>query len=127
MDETAGAPPEAAAAAAEFEAEDRHRVSAVEREADFIRFLLSVSQFQACLLLKHLTRGQTNAISEVFQNLLYSDEVDEDIIKSLAKQKHILRKVGDREATARRRTAEIKRHPVAVFRILKRVEYILPV
>ena len=129
MDEKAGAPPAAAAAAAaaEFEAEDRHQVSVVEREADFIRFLLGASHGQACLLLKHLTLGQTNAISEIFQNLLYSEEVDEDLIKSLAKQKNIVRKIGDRKATVRRRTAEIKRHPVVVLRILKRVEYLLPV
>jgi len=107
--------------------EDHQGVSSVEREGDFLRFLLTGAQGQVLLLLKNLTIPQTNAISEIFQNILYSPELDEVLIKSLSKQKNILRKIGEKKSGIGKRKAEIKLHSLAVLRILKRVEDILPV
>ena len=100
--------------------------SIVETEGDFFRFLLSTSNAQGVVLLKSLTPRQVNAVGEIFQNILYSEELDPELLKSLKKQKHILRKAGERKASVRKRKTVIKLHPLAVLKILKRVQDILP-
>lgn len=115
-----------AAAAAEEQTTEPTEVSVVETEGDFFRFLLTTSRAQGVVLLKNLTPRQVDAVGEVFQNILYSEELDPNLLKTLKKQKHILRKAGDRKASVRRRKAAIKLHPLAVLKILKRVEDILP-
>ena len=106
--------------------EPTEEVSTVEKEGDFFRFLLTTSRAQGTVLLKNLTPRQVDAVGEVFENILYSNELDPELLKSLKKQKHILRKAGERKASVRKRKAVIKLHPLAVLKILKRVEDILP-
>ena len=104
-------------------------ISIVEKEGDFFRFLLTTSTVQAKALLKNLSHSQTNAIGEIFQNILYSDEVDEDVIRTLKgkeKWKNLVRKAGDERAAVRTRKALIKSHALMVLKILKLVEDILP-
>ena len=101
-------------------------VGVVQTEGDFFRFLFTTSRAQGVVLLKNLTPRQVNAVGEVFQNILYSEELDPELLKSLKKQKHILRKAGERTASLRKRKTVIKLHPLAVLKILKRVEDIIP-
>ena len=107
--------------------ETASKVSLVETESDFFRFLLNASHKQAILLLKNLTERQTNSIGEVFQNILYSEEIAQDLVRSLKKQKNIVRKVGEKSSSVRKRKSVITKHPLTVLRILKHVEDILPV
>lgn len=102
--------------------------SIVEREGDFLRFLLTARRGQALLLLRNITPRQTNAISEICKNILYSEDLDEDLLKSLKARTTVtlLRKIGEGQSSLNKRKSEIKLHPVAVLNIVKKVEDILP-
>lgn len=101
-------------------------VSAVEKELEFIRFLLTATKVQALLLLQHLTNQQVNAISEIFLNVLFSESIDPELISGLRKHKLLLRKVGDRKKGVIARRRDISKHAATVLRILYQVESILP-
>ena len=101
-------------------------ISAVEKEVEFIRFLLSAKKSQATLLLQHLTKPQTNAISEIFLNLLYSQSLEPELLSGLKKHRFLLRRVADRKKGVLSRRSEISKHAGVVLRILYQVESILP-
>lgn len=101
-------------------------VSAVEKELEFIRFLLTATKVQATLLLRHLTHQQTNAISEIFLNLLVSTSIEPELISGLRKHKLLLRRVGDRKKGVLTRRRDIAKHAGIVLRILYQVESVLP-
>ncbi len=101
-------------------------VSFIERELEFIRFLLVSNKQQAALLLKHPTPQQVNAIGEIFYNVLYSEDLDQELLCGLKRHRALIRRIGDRQRTLGDRKKDIAKHSSAVLRILHIVEVILP-
>ncbi len=101
-------------------------VSFVQRELEFVRFLLVCNKQQGALLLKSLTKPQTNAISEIFYNILFSQSLDEKLLEDLKRHKTLIRRIGDRQSALNNRRRAISLHSGVVFKILLLVEGILP-
>ena len=101
-------------------------VSYIQRELEFVRFLLVCNKHQASLLLRHLTPQQTNAIGEIFFNVLYSQDLDEDLLSGLKRHRTLIRRIGDRQKGVISRRKDIAKHSATVLRILQLVEVILP-
>jgi len=99
--------------------------SAVQKEVEFLRFLLVANHSQGTCLLKIITASQTNAISEVFFNILFSQDVG-DLSKELKNHKVLIREIGDKDSGVRRRRNHIVAHTRAVWKILQLVESIIP-
>ena len=101
-------------------------ISAVEKEFEFLRFLLVTNITQGTLLLKHATPAQTNAVSEIFYNILHSEDLGDELIQSLRRHELLLRRVGDPSAGLQRRRVAVVKHARTVFKILHTAEAILP-
>ncbi len=103
-------------------------ISFCEKESDFLRFLLTASSTsQSLLLLKNPTASQTNAFGELCVNLLYSQDLDKELVQSLRKYKDLIRHLGDKKARLKTRRQLIRQHPKKVLNILKLTESILPI
>ena len=100
--------------------------SSVEKEIDFLRFILSGNQSQSTLLLRHITRSQTDAVSEVFLNLLHSEVLPQEVVEALKPYKTTIRKVGDSTSSYLIRRLAITKHTPSVYKVLLQVENILP-
>ncbi len=109
--------------------EDRgHEISFTEKESDFLRFLLTASNTsQSVLLIKNTTASQTNAFGEICMNILYSEDLDKELLESLRKYKGLVRQLGDRTVSLNARRQLIREHPKKLLNILKLTENILPI
>lgn len=101
-------------------------VSALEKEGDFVRFLLSSTPRQSSLLLKNLSLSQLNAICEVFHNLLYSEDIETEILDAVKRYKKLIRSLGDKSSSVKLRRKTIATHPLVVVKVLREIEPILP-
>lgn len=100
--------------------------NAVEREREFLRFILTAKEAQCTLLLRTLTRSQTNAISEIFLNILHSETVKPELLESVKRYRNLIRTVGSVTNSYKVRKGAISRHPRIVLKILLQLENILP-
>lgn len=101
--------------------------SAVEREREYLRFILVGKRIQSLLLLRNITLSQTNAVSEIFLNILHSEEIEEQTVKSLERHRILIRKIGQASTNSNtERRKLIQRHSKVVLKILLQVESILP-
>lgn len=101
-------------------------ISAVEKEFEFLRFLLVTNTTQGILLLKHATPAQTNAVSEIFHNLLHSQDLGDELVHSLKKHKLLIRRVGEIGVGLQRRRFVLIKQARVILKILHLVESILP-
>lgn len=100
---------------------------AVKAEEDFLHFLLLANVTQGSLLLQHLTKGQTNAISEIFLNLLFSQDLGEDLVRYLKPHRYVIRNIGNQKSGLNHRRSLISIHHRVVLKILTKVQNTLPI
>ncbi len=101
-------------------------MSFIQKELEFVRFLLVCNKHQGSLLLKHSTPPQANAIGEIFFNVLYSEDLDDTLIDSLKRHRVLIRRIGNRLRGVNSRRKDIAKHSSTVLSILHQVEVILP-
>lgn len=101
--------------------------SAVERESDFLHFVRIANPKQSTFLLRNLTPSQTNAISEICYNILYSEDLEKKLIEALKRHRNLIRTLGDRNSSVNVRRRAVAEHPRIVLKILQRVESALPI
>lgn len=100
---------------------------AAERESDFLRFILVASDIQSTLLLKNLTRAQTNAISEICFNILHSEHIEQEVLVGLKRHANLIRRLGERNSGVDVRRRIIKERPQIILNIIRQVESMLPI
>lgn len=100
--------------------------SAAEGERDFLRFILNTNVRQSTWLLKNLSRSQTDAVSEIFLNILHSDQLSSELLDGVKHYKGLIRRVGDTSSDYINRRTHISKHPRTVLKILLQFESILP-
>ena len=86
-------------------------MSAAAEQIIFLRFLLQATTKQQNCLLKLITTQQLDAVGEVCYNILYG-EVD---VAPLKQHQRIIRVLGDKKVSARRRRALVVKHPRTVI------------
>lgn len=96
-----------------------------EQESAFLRFLIQAPTQQAKLLLDHLTHKQLAALGEVCHNLLHG-ELSEESKKDLKSSRHLIRQLTDKKLSEKERRSIAARRAVAVTRILRLSEELLP-
>lgn len=96
-----------------------------QAERNFLRFLIEASPQQTKSVLKHITPKQLTALSETCYNITHS-EVDPDIIANLKPYRTLIRELGDKSISAKRRAAIAARHYKKLGRILQTAQPILP-
>lgn len=100
--------------------------SAAEGERDFLRFILNTNVRQSTWLLKNLSRSQTDAVSEIFLNILHSDQLSSNLLDGVKQYRSLIRRVGDTSSGYIDRRTNISKHPRTVLKILLQFESILP-
>jgi len=105
---------------------ENFRPGAVERERDFLRFILNTNLRQSTWLLKNLSRSQTDAVSEIFLNILHSDRLSSELLDGVKQYRSLIRRVGDTNSGYIHRRTDISKHPRTVLKILLQFESILP-
>jgi len=100
--------------------------SFTEKEIEFLCFIAVTNKKQNRLILQNLTSSQVNCLSEICFNILYSDDIDGQLLSDLKKYATVIRKVADRKSTLVTRRTVIAQHPAKIVSIVRLIECLLP-
>ncbi len=100
----------------------------VEKESDFLHFILSAKPTQSLLLLRNPTISQVDTISEICINIIHGTEVAEnpEILEDLKPFKNLIRKLGDVKSGVSEKRTIICKHPQSILKIIQKIELLLP-
>jgi hypothetical protein len=96
---------------------DVSRRRMAEAQLSFLKFLTNASKQQVRFVLAHITTDQLNAVGEVCYNLLFGSAN----VSELKRHRHIIRTLGDKLVSIRRRKALVKQRPNLVVKLIRMV------
>jgi hypothetical protein len=86
-----------------------------EDQQAFLKFLPAATREQLLFILKHITRDQLSALGEVCYNVQYG-AAD---VTSLKRHKNIIRVLGHKQTSFKKRKSLAVRHPQVVVKVVK--------
>jgi hypothetical protein len=86
-----------------------------EEQLAFLKFLPTATREQLVFILKHISRDQLSALGEVCYNIQYG-AAD---VSSLKQHKNIIRFLGHKQTSFKKRKSLAARHPEVVVKVVK--------